>query len=148
MSECHCRVQNERAVAWTAAGTATTSHVADWKQAHKVLCALDQTSTCTVPSCPAVTQPAAANGVDAEDCSEEAPSEECVPRYIAHSGLCSTHFNAMSTSATDNGAECKAHCNNEDGYAHTVHGQPNCRCCSAPAKRLGAGGWNYWMGTC
>ena len=41
MSECHCRVQNERAVAWTAAGAATTSHAADWKQAHEFLCALD-----------------------------------------------------------------------------------------------------------
>ena len=70
MSACHCRVQNERAVAWTAAGTATTSHGADWKQAHEVLCSLDQTSTCTVPSCPAVTQPGAASGVDAEDCSQ------------------------------------------------------------------------------
>merc|ERR1711865_1288696 len=49
MSECHCRVQREQAAAWTAAGTATASHVADWKQAHEVLCALDQTSTCTVP---------------------------------------------------------------------------------------------------
>merc|ERR1712166_39551 len=71
MSECHCRVQQERAAAWTAAGTATASHVADWKQAHEVLCALDQTTTCTVPTCPAVTQPAAANGVADEDCSTE-----------------------------------------------------------------------------
>jgi len=70
MSACHCRVQNERANAWTAAGTATASHAAEWKQAHEILCALDQTSTCTVPSCPAVTQPAAASGVDAEDCSQ------------------------------------------------------------------------------
>merc|ERR1712166_1652187 len=57
MSECHCRVQAEQAAAWTAAGTATAAHVADWKQAHEVLCALDQTTTCTVPTCPAVTQP-------------------------------------------------------------------------------------------
>merc|ERR1712166_1385573 len=71
MSECHCRVQQERAAAWTAAGTATTSHVADWKQAHEVLCALDQTTTCTVPTCPAVTQPTLAAGVADEDCSTE-----------------------------------------------------------------------------
>merc|ERR1712166_1033788 len=69
MSECHCRVQQERAAAWTAAGTATASHVADWKQAHEVLCALDQTSTCTVPTCPAVTQPTLAAGVADEDCT-------------------------------------------------------------------------------
>jgi len=82
MSECHCRVQQERAAAWAAAGTATASHVADWKQAHEVLCALDQTTPCTVPTCPAVTQPAAASGVDAEDCSvteESAPVEESAP---------------------------------------------------------------------
>merc|ERR1711865_417734 len=79
MSECHCRVQREQAAAWTAAGTATASHVADWKQAHEVLCALDQTTTCTVPTCPAVTQPAAANGVDAEDCNS-APTAMVPPR--------------------------------------------------------------------
>merc|ERR1711957_708768 len=50
-------------------GTATASHVADWKQAHEVLCALDQTTTCTVPTCPAVTQPTLANGVAAENCA-------------------------------------------------------------------------------
>merc|ERR1711865_140781 len=75
MSECHCRVQREQAAAWTAAGTATASHVADWKQAHEVLCALDQTTTCTVPTCPAVTQPALAAGVTDEDCSTSAPTD-------------------------------------------------------------------------
>jgi len=75
MSECHCRVQQEQAAAWTAAGTATASHVADWKQAHEVLCALDQTTTCTVPTCPAVTQPALAAGVTDEDCSTSAPTD-------------------------------------------------------------------------
>jgi len=85
MSECHCRVQNERAVAWTAAGAATASHALEWKQAHEIICALDQTSTCTVPSCPAVTQPAAASGVDAEDCS--ATIDNCQVVYDPdHSG--------------------------------------------------------------
>merc|ERR1712086_1168347 len=70
MSECHCRVQQEQAAAWTAAGTATASHAADWKQAHEVLCALDQTSTCTVPTCPAVTQPTLAAGVADETCTD------------------------------------------------------------------------------
>merc|ERR1711957_957392 len=68
-SECHCRVQAKQAAAWTAAGTATASHVVDWKQAHEVLCALDQTTTCTVPTCPAVTQPALAAGVADETCA-------------------------------------------------------------------------------
>merc|ERR1712021_111729 len=70
MSECHCRAQQEQAAAWTAAGTATASHVADWKQAHEVLCALDQTTTCTVPTCPAVTQPTLAAGVADETCTD------------------------------------------------------------------------------
>merc|ERR1712028_273624 len=73
MSVCHCNVQQEQAAAWTAAGTATASHVTEWKKAHEVLCALDQTTTCTVPTCPAVTQPTLAAGVADEVCSH-APS--------------------------------------------------------------------------
>merc|ERR1712166_1147077 len=58
MSECHCRVQQERAAAWAAAGTATASHVADWKQAHEIQCALDSASTtCNFDACPTVTKP-------------------------------------------------------------------------------------------
>merc|ERR1712166_1432515 len=68
-SECNCRVQTEQAKAWTAASAATAAHAADWKQAHEVLCALDQTTTCTVPTCPAVTQPTLAAGVADEVCS-------------------------------------------------------------------------------
>merc|ERR1711865_974716 len=71
MSVCHCNVQQEQAAAWTAAGTATASHVTEWKKAHEVLCALGQTTTCTVPTCPAVTQPTLAAGVADEDCSTE-----------------------------------------------------------------------------
>ena len=64
MSACLCRVHHEQNAAWTAAGTATASHVEDWKQAHEIICALGQTNTCTVPTCPAVTQPTVAAGVD------------------------------------------------------------------------------------
>merc|ERR1712166_94246 len=99
MSECHCRVQQERAAAWTAAGTATASHVADWKQAHEVLCALDQTSTCTVPTCPAVTQPAAANGVADEDCSTE-PTATIVtngPSWTASQQVCTNQQKQLRT---------------------------------------------------
>merc|ERR1712195_418999 len=84
MSECHCRVQREQAAAWTAAGTATASHVADWKQAHEVLCALDQTTTCTVPTCPAVTQPALAAGVADETCTVAASYTEKYPTQWPH----------------------------------------------------------------
>merc|ERR1712195_469761 len=57
MSSCHCRVQQEQAAAWKAASSATAANAADWKQAHEVLCAVDKTATCIVPTCPAVTQP-------------------------------------------------------------------------------------------
>jgi hypothetical protein len=65
--------------------------------------------------------------------------------YVAQWGICSTHFNAQATPADDGGAECKSICANEDGYAYTEHGQPNCRCCRSPATQVGAGGWTYWM---
>merc|ERR1712086_399352 len=53
--------------------TATAAHAADWKSAHEVICALDKTATCTVPSCPTVTQPTLAPGVATAD------SEHCTP---------------------------------------------------------------------
>merc|ERR1711865_965871 len=57
MNECFCRVSNEQAAAWTAATAASTTHVTAWKKAHEIICALDAATTCTVPTCPAVTQP-------------------------------------------------------------------------------------------
>ena len=61
-SECNCRVQHEQAAAWTAAQAATASHAADWKQAHEILCALDQNAAagsgqdeCEVPTLNEVT---------------------------------------------------------------------------------------------
>merc|ERR1712166_1043510 len=72
MSACLCRVHHEQNAAWSAATSETASHVADWKQAHEVVCALDQTTTCTVPTCPTVTQPTVATGVanaDSEHCT-------------------------------------------------------------------------------
>merc|ERR1712086_957874 len=99
MSECHCRVQQERAAAWTAAGTATASHVADWKQAHEALCALDQTTTCTVPTCPAVTQPALAAGVADEVCST-GPTATIVtngPSWTASQQVCTNQDKQLCT---------------------------------------------------
>jgi len=73
---CHCRVQAEQAAAWTAAQAATASHAADWKQAHEILCALDQSAAagsgqdeCEIPTLAEVTQPTLAAGVADEDCS-------------------------------------------------------------------------------
>ena len=64
MNECLCRVSNEQAAAWTAATAASSTHVTAWKKAHEIICALDAATTCTVPTCPAVTQPTlAATGI-------------------------------------------------------------------------------------
>merc|ERR1712195_153024 len=70
MSSCHCRVQQEQAAAWTAASSATAANAADWKQAHEVLCAVDQTANeCEYDACPTVSQPTVAPGVAEEACS-------------------------------------------------------------------------------
>merc|ERR1712195_470519 len=60
---CLCRVKAAQTKAWTAASTTIASHAADWKQAHEIVCALDKSTTCTVPTCPAVTKPTLAAGV-------------------------------------------------------------------------------------
>jgi hypothetical protein len=70
-SGCLCRIQKEQKAAWAAASTATAAHAADWKQAHEVICALDKTATCTVPSCPTVTQPTLAAGVANAPCENK-----------------------------------------------------------------------------
>ena len=67
-SGCLCRVHTEQKKAQAAASTATASHAADWKQAHELICALDKTTTCTVPTCPTVTQPTLAAGVSDATC--------------------------------------------------------------------------------
>merc|ERR1711957_474894 len=71
-SGCLCRVHKAQAAAWASASTATAAHATDWKQAHEVACALDKTTTCTVPTCPTVTKPTVADGVanaDSEHCT-------------------------------------------------------------------------------
>merc|ERR1711865_1014249 len=60
--ECLCRVYQEQTEAWDSASTATASHAADWKQAHELLCALDQATTCTVPTRPTVSKPTTHRG--------------------------------------------------------------------------------------
>merc|ERR1712195_282852 len=68
-SACLCRANTEQKAAWTAASTTIASHAADWKQAHEIVCALDKSTTCTVPACPAVTQPTLAAGVANAECA-------------------------------------------------------------------------------
>ena len=68
--ECHCRVRYQQTESWVAAQGATSAHETEWKKAHEVLCALDETSdSCAVPSHPKVTKPQVADGVDEEDCT-------------------------------------------------------------------------------
>ena len=66
-SGCLCRVHQEQATAQVAVQAATATNAADWKQAHEVLCAIEQTTPCSVPSCPTVEQPKLADGVDNAD---------------------------------------------------------------------------------
>merc|ERR1712195_103642 len=71
-SGCLCRVHKAQTEAWASASEATAAHATDWKQAHEVACALDKTTTCTVPPCPTVTKPTVADGVanaDSEHCT-------------------------------------------------------------------------------
>ena len=78
MSGCLCRAHKAQTKAWSAARTAHASHAADWKQAHEILCALDSASTtCNVPTCPAVTKPTVATGVENADQNHctEAPTQ-------------------------------------------------------------------------
>jgi len=72
-SACLCRAHKEQKAAMAAASTATAAHAADWKQAHELICALDKTTTCTVPTCPTVTQQTLAAGVATAD------TEHCLP---------------------------------------------------------------------
>merc|ERR1712086_42097 len=54
--------------------TAHATHVADWKQANQIPCALDSaTTSCNFDACPAVTKPTVATGV------ENADSQHCTP---------------------------------------------------------------------
>merc|ERR1712195_47917 len=53
---------------------ATATHATDWKASHEVICALEKTTTCDVPTCPTVTPPTLADGVanaDTQHCTPE-----------------------------------------------------------------------------
>merc|ERR1712086_295919 len=130
MSECHCRVQREQAAAWTAAGTATASHVADWKQAHEVLCALDQTTTCTVPTCPAVTQPALAAGVADEVCSTDSCTNQEVISYVEHAEQACHGRNELFV-GTASLAACKQRCTDAPTCVSIEYTGSSCRVSSS-----------------
>jgi hypothetical protein len=67
-SGCLCRIHKEQKAAWAEATSAAASHAADWKSAHEIICALDKTTTCTVPTCPTLTKPTLAAGVSDAAC--------------------------------------------------------------------------------
>jgi len=145
MSECHCRVQQEQAAAWTAAGTATASHAADWKQAHEVLCALDQTSTCTVPTCPAVTQPTLAAGVADETCTVAASYTE---KYTNRWPHCSNIACPGQGTRESYETQCNQH-SNCNGFSFTAGASSGWGClkdCSAgeSSAGYGQGSHGYW----
>merc|ERR1711865_145377 len=146
MSECHCRVQREQAAAWTAAGTATASHVADWKQAHEVLCALDQTTTCTVPTCPAVTQPTLAAGVADETCTVAASYTEKYPTQWPH---CSNIVCPGQGTRESYETQCNQHsnCNGFSFTAYASSGEGCLKDCSAGESSAGYGQvtHGYWV---
>merc|ERR1711865_1108384 len=146
MSECHCRVQREQAAAWTAAETATASHVADWKQAHEVLCALDQTTTCTVPTCPAVTQPTLAAGVADEACDEASSYTE---KYTNRWPHCSNIACPGQGTKESYETQCNQHsnCNGFSFTAYASSGEGCLKDCSAGESSAGYGQvtHGYWV---
>jgi len=77
-SGCLCRVHQEQAAAQVAVQAATATNAADWKQAHEVLCAVEQTAPCPVPSCPTVEQPKLADGVDNADTQHCTAAPTCL----------------------------------------------------------------------
>ena len=74
MDACLCRVKSEQATAWENAGTSSAANAVEWKKSHEIICALDQTTSCTVPTCPTVTQPQVAAGVADATCGTPAPT--------------------------------------------------------------------------
>jgi len=67
-SACLCRVKKEHAAAQVAVQAATATNAADWKQAHEVLCALAQTTSCQFDACPVVTPPTLSSDVKSANC--------------------------------------------------------------------------------
>merc|ERR1712166_838019 len=104
---CLCRVKKAQTAAWTAAATTIASHAADWKQAHEIVCALDKTTTCTVPACPAVTKPAVAVGVANAQCEPYIHQETgaCVG-YVKY-GHNQCQYATTSTCPSDYNSACR-----------------------------------------
>merc|ERR1712153_222158 len=137
MSACLCRVHHEQNAAWSAATSETASHAADWKQAHEVICALDQTTTCPVPPCPTVTQPTVAAGVanaDAEHCTS-------TPTTAPTSGGRGLYWSAAQAAQRGDANECcSSYCPRYGGYCGMTVAWSNSAC--------GGGGCGGCAGSC
>merc|ERR1712195_26025 len=136
MSACLCRVHHEQNAAWSAATSVTASHAADWKQAHEVVCALDQTTTCTVPTCPTVTQPTVAAGVANADDEHCTSTPTTAPTTAATTGSpCSQH-----TCCSQMGANCRSGCYNTGAgqYAGDTGGLCSAGGTTGPGNSAGA----------
>merc|ERR1712195_439557 len=126
---CLCRVKAAQTAAWTAASTTIASHAADWKQAHEIVCALDKSTTCTVPTCPAVTKPALAAGVANAECATW-----CDARSVPQdSDACLQ----SSGSFLNSGQRCDQY---NEGYASKCvsNKKDYLRCCPVTCKGVGA----------
>ena len=117
MNGCQCRVSKEQAAAWTAAGLATAPHARDWKQAHEILCALDATTTCTVPTCPAVTQPTLAAGVSDASCTKEPTTSPTAAPTTPPTTIDVTFTNCGSTGVS---GPSQSQCDAADGHGTVV----------------------------
>jgi len=108
---CLCRVNKEQKAAWAAASTTIASHAADWKQAHEIVCALDKITTCTVPTCPAVTQPALANGVANARCTTTGVTGDgaCRSGIVYPMAYQGANFYTSKTKATNCYETCRSY---------------------------------------
>merc|ERR1712086_834787 len=99
-SGCLCRVHKEQNAAWTAVEAATASHEAEWQQAQQIICALDSASTCSVPTCPSVTKPTVAAGVENADAEHCTPEPTTAPTHaILGDAQAPTHIAGMTAIA-------------------------------------------------
>merc|ERR1712086_421399 len=114
---------------------ATASHEAEWQQAQQIICALDSASTCSVPTCPSVTKPTVAAGVenaDAEHCTPEpttaptqAPTANPTTAPTRPPASCTIHMAGHARtcySACDSGRS-----GSYDGCGTSVYVSGNCR---------------------
>merc|ERR1712086_876841 len=108
-SGCLCRVHKEQNAAWTAVEAATASHEAEWQQAQQIICALDSASTCSVPTCPSVTKPTVAAGVENADAEHCTPEPTTAPTQAPTANPTTAPTTTPTTAPTRPPASCTIH---------------------------------------